>query len=440
VSVSQLSPSGSFVDLRRVRVRRIEAWERERWDALMARHHYLGLRALVGESVRHVGELEGRWLALLGWCTAALKCSARDRWIGWPPWLQWRRLHGIANNARFLILPGVAVPNLASRVLGLSVRRLSEDFEQLYGHRIVLAETFVDPRRFAGTCYRAAGWQELGSTRGFARQAGQWRHHGQSKRVWVRVLDPRGLARLADPATPNDLDKEGKMVVSPLTNQQAETLWESLLQLPDPRQRRGRRHSKMSVLAVAICAVMGGARGLTAIGEAALRLPQRLLKRLGCRLDRRTGRYQAPSESTIRRFLQSVDPEAVERVLGGWLRSVEAAAQTVVALDGKSLRGARRPDGTRVHILGVFATAAGVTWAQHEVPAGSNEIAEARAVLEPLPLQGKVVTADAMHTQRELARFLVEDKQADYALTVKDNQPTLKRDIQTCFDDPAFFP
>lgn len=426
--------------LRDVRVRPIRRGERSRWESLMSRHHYLGFRALVGESLRYVAEWDGRWLALLGWCTAAFKCAARDRWIGWPAWLQWRRLHLIANNARFLILPGIEVSNLASRVLGLNVRRLCSDWRDRYGHGIVLAETFVDPLRFRGTCYRAAGWQELGGTRGFARQAGRYREHGQSKRIWVRVVDRSGWARLCDPRLQSDLDKEGKTVTTTLSNQQADTLWEALLSLPDPRQRKGRRHSKTSILAVTICAVMGGACGLTAIGEAAQRLPQRLLKRLGCRFNERSGRYQAPSEPTIRRFLQRVEPVAVEAALSGWLRALEQDSEPVVALDGKTLRGARRADGTLMHLLSAFSAATGATWAQREVPPSSNEIAEARAVLEPLPLEGAVVTADAMHTQRELAQFLVEQKGADYAFTVKDNQPTLKQDLHTLFEDPAFSP
>jgi len=149
-------------------VRLICAGERVEWDTLMRAHHYLGLTAMVGRSLRYVAEVDGRWLALLGWASPALKCASRDAWIGWPPTLQWQRLALIANNSRFLILPGVRVKNLASRILGLNLARLSQDWLDMHGHRLLLAETFIDPARFAGTCYRAANWTELGSTRGNA--------------------------------------------------------------------------------------------------------------------------------------------------------------------------------------------------------------------------------------------------------------------------------
>ena len=127
--------------LREVTVRpTVGTSERSRWDALMAAHHYLPFRGLVGRSVRHVVVLGEHWLALIGWHAGAFKLQARDRWIGWLPEQQIRRLHLIANNARFLILPGCGAANLASRVLGLSVRRVSDDFRAVHGHPVLLAE------------------------------------------------------------------------------------------------------------------------------------------------------------------------------------------------------------------------------------------------------------------------------------------------------------
>lgn len=142
--------------------------ERARWRELMQQHHYLGFARIVGESLCYVASRGADWVALLGWGSAALKCGPRDGWIGWQRSLQWRRLHLIANNVRFLILPGWHQPNLASRLLALNLKRLSRDWELYFGHPILIAETFVDSARFRGTCYRAAGWQVLGQTRGFA--------------------------------------------------------------------------------------------------------------------------------------------------------------------------------------------------------------------------------------------------------------------------------
>ena len=136
------------VELRPVRVA-----ERELWDRLMRYHHYLGFHSLIGQSLRYVAVHKDRWLALLGWGAAAHKCKVRDQWIGWTPALKLQRLPLVVNTSRFLILPDVSVPNLASRVLCLNLKRLSHDWQVAHGHPIYLAETFVDPRFYRGTCY-----------------------------------------------------------------------------------------------------------------------------------------------------------------------------------------------------------------------------------------------------------------------------------------------
>ncbi len=424
-------------ELRSVVVRLVRPGERAEWDRLLRQHHYLGFRGWVGESLRYVAEQQGRWIALLGWCAAALKCQARDRWIGWPEVVKWQRLRLVVNNARFLILPGPRVANLASRVLSLNLKRLSADWQVVHGHAVFLAETFVDPRRFAGTCYRAAGWLELGPTRGYRRRAGRYEAHGEPKIVWVRPLVRQAAQRLCT------LGGEA-MVQSPprpmrLSAAKAEELLRVLMRLPDPRQRRGRRHDQMSILAVAICAVLCGARSYVAMGEWAQRCHQNLLRRLGCRRDA-GGRYVAPSEPTIRRQLQSIDAEQVDRALSGWYASLAGSEGQAVAIDGKTLRGARRANGSQVHLLSAVLHGVGVTLGQCEVAEKSNEIPAARVLLEGLELRGRVVTADALHTQQELARWLVEEKGADYLFTVKDNQPTLRQDIAAGFEPVAFPP
>ncbi|WPL13892.1 hypothetical protein Thiosp_03717 [Thiorhodovibrio litoralis] len=131
---------------------------------------------------------------------AAWKCAARDRWIGWDRRYQFDRLHLIANNARFLILPQWHAPNLASRVLGLCEQRVGADWQARFGYPLWLLETFVDPRRFTGTCYRAANWLEVGQTRGYRRtRAGYSDRPDGAKLVFVRPLIAHAQARLAHP-------------------------------------------------------------------------------------------------------------------------------------------------------------------------------------------------------------------------------------------------
>ncbi|WP_139113678.1 Druantia anti-phage system protein DruA, partial [Acidithiobacillus thiooxidans] len=184
--------------LHRVQVRPILPTERGRWNTLMQTYHYRGFRTLAGRNLRYVATLDGRWVALLGWHAAAFQCQARDRWIGWSWILRRQRLHLIANNARFLILPGESFPNLASRILALNLHRLSADWQSVYGHPIVLAETFVESPRFTGACYRAANWVDVGATKGFARRpGGGYVHHGQPKRLLLFPLHPQARAWLA---------------------------------------------------------------------------------------------------------------------------------------------------------------------------------------------------------------------------------------------------
>jgi hypothetical protein len=413
--------------LRQVCVRPIEPEERARWDALVDRHHYLGLRSLFGKTLRYVAVADGRWLALLGWQAAALKCAARDDWIGWPRVLHYQRLHLLANNARFLILPGVQVSNLASRVLALNLRRLCADWQRVHGHPLLLAETFVDPSRFTGACYRAANWQALGNTRGFARHNARYSAHGQPKQVLIYPLHARARALLCAPALPPAWSTPMQRVS--LTSAQMEDLHHRLRALPDCRHARGQRHRLATVLTIAIAAVLAGSRGYTAIAEWAARLTQPQLKRLRARYNRRTARFEAPSEPTIRRILQNGDVARVDASLSDWLLGLTDPAEAV-AVDGKTLRGAVREDASQVHLLSAFLHAQGITLAQREIAAKTNEIPEIKPLLAPLPLHGRVVTADALHTQRETARFLVEDKHAHYLFTVKENQPTLYGDLK----------
>lgn len=420
---------GPPIDLSRVRVRLIEPEERSRWDRLIEAHHYLGRSRLVGRSLRYVAECGDEWLALIGWAAAALKCAPRDTWIGWSKALQWQRVHFIANNSRFLILPGVQVPNLASRVLSVNLARLSADWQTIHGYPLLLAETFIDPARFAGTCYRAANWIDLGETRGFAKSNTTYVAHGQAKRILVYPLSRKARAMLTAPLSDPPLPTS-KVKTLRLSEADAESLLERLAKIRDPRFLRGRRHNLRSVLAVCVCAVVSGARGATAIAEWAHRASQSLLARLRCRIDPATRRLIPPSVSTIQRVLRQLDVGDLERVLGDWLQTrLPPAVMPAVALDGKTLKGARS-DGRTLHLMAAFAHQTGVVLAQRAVDQKSNEITAVKPLLDPLPLEGQVVTADAMHTQTETARYLVEEKRAHYLFTAKDNQPRLKRDIE----------
>ena len=136
------------------------------WNELIDRYHYLGYKPLPGAQLRYFAESDGEKLALLGFGAAAWKTAPRDDFIGWTPAVRERNLHLIVNNARFLILPWVKSKNLASKLLGMVVKQLPGDWEERYGYRPTLLETFVERARFEGTCYKAANWSFLGYTKG----------------------------------------------------------------------------------------------------------------------------------------------------------------------------------------------------------------------------------------------------------------------------------
>lgn len=407
--------------------------ERLGWRAYMQRFHYLGDCRLVGESLRYVALLGDELVALLGWGAASLCNEPRDRHLGWASAAKASGLHQVVNNARFLVLPWARQPNLASRILGANLRRLSADWEAAYGHRVLLAETFVDTSRFAGTCYRASNWRYLGETKGFAKRGARYSYHGQPKAVFIYPLHRRALELLrAVPQAPAARDDEeaGMRTLQceelPLDGEGG--LFAVLGAITDPRKRRGVRHPLQSVLAVAVCATLAGARGFGAIYEWAADQSNELRGRLRC------WRRRPPAERTIRRVLLVVDAQEIDTKVGQWLAGLRQPRGRALALDGKTLRGSRDGEaGGAVHLLAAVLHGSGEVVAQTRVDTKTNEITRVAPLLGDLDIRGAVVTTDALLTQREIARHLVKDKQADYVFTVKDNQPTLRKDIYDLF-------
>lgn len=248
-------------------------------------------------------------------------------------------------------------------------------------------------------------------------------------------------------------------------------LLELLALVPDPRKRRGIRHSVVAVLAVAAAAVLAGSKSVLAVGEWAGEAPHVVLGALGSRRGPRTGQFTAPHCDTFRRVLRTVDADAVDTMIGAFLtermgvgsppapdedgqpdyrtdpgqdlsgrgnqppresreeppdQSREEPIVGALSVDGKAVRGARRDDGRAVHLLAATVHGVPAVLAQRDVAHKTNEITQVKPLLAPLNLAGWAVTLDALHCQRETARYLVEDKNAAYVFTAaKDNQPTL---------------
>jgi SRSO17 transposase len=174
------------------------------WDSLVRQYHYLGYQRLLGHRLKYLAFLQDHPVAALSFSAPALKLAVRDRFIGWSAQQRKRYLHHLANNSRFLILPGVQIPHLASHVLALTIRRLKQDWQQHFHTPLWLLETFVDPDRFRGTSYKAANWHSLGSTGGFGKQGIHYTYHGSRKEVYVYVLASDFRQRIGCPSLPFD--------------------------------------------------------------------------------------------------------------------------------------------------------------------------------------------------------------------------------------------
>jgi hypothetical protein len=172
VSVDQSPLQGILADLGAIEIRQVRRSPDEAvFNGLIQQHHYLGYTQPVGEHLKYLVYCEGRPIACQAWSSAPRHLGSRDRFIGWGEQARLANIRLLAYNTRFLILPWVSVPHLASHLLGRIARRLSADWQALYGHPIYFVETFVDPQRFRGTCYRAANWTHLGVTTGRGKDA-----------------------------------------------------------------------------------------------------------------------------------------------------------------------------------------------------------------------------------------------------------------------------
>ena len=321
------------MNLREIVVRPVRSPEERLYQDLMRQHHYLGALPKIGETLWYVAVWRNEWVALLSFSASALKCEARDRWIGWDFRLQYGRLKLIVNNSRFLILPNGHVANWGSRILSLCQKRLCEDWHKAFGHPIVLLETFVDPQRFHGTVYKADNWLYVGDTKGFRRtRFGYSATPDSPKMVFLKPLqaDARELLSrtiLSAPYCPGD----SKIM---LNADQMKSLPSFFKGIPDPRRAQGRRHRLNTVLAIAAGAVLCGMRGYKAISDWADSLGQKARERFNCR--REKGRYVVPSEFIIRDVLVRVDPQHLDRALQRWNEAYGGEDKSL-SIDGKTM-------------------------------------------------------------------------------------------------------
>ena len=389
----------------------------------MNENHYLGFKQFAGRSLRYVAEHEGKWLAIAGWQAGAFKCRPRDRFVGWKKECQFKNLHLIGNNTRFLVLGRAGeFPNLASYFLSAMTRRLSSDWMERYGHGLLLAESFVDPGRFDGAMYKAANWKFVGLTRGYARSNGTYRKpHGNKKELYVYSLRRNALRMLRNADSLGE-EWKAKRATTRRSDEQLRSLYEELGEVEDFRRAQGRKHSMACVLSIYILTLLSGMSGPVAAAQYGKSLSQKELSLLGGWYNRKKRRYESPSQTTMHRVTSSLDTREFQSVLARYC-SPRVGFGEAVAIDGKRIRGANRNGDNHYETVTLVEHGSGMPLGSLDFRDEGAEAAAVFALLEEVGVEGRVLTLDALHTTKNLARTIVETHGADFVFTVKGNSP-----------------
>lgn len=424
---------------------RVAAEDEIRWfDDLLGKHHYLGAGQPVGDYLRQVVELDGQPVALLVWGPACYALKDRDRWISWSANQRVERLKLVVQNRRFLLLTDKGqAPNLASQALSAALRVLPEHWQQRFGYRPLLAETFTDPEAYAGTCYKASNWEPAGYSAGYRRhRADFYVANERPKKLWLFPLAPDARQHLRALQVPEACRAGLSAAPSgtlPVGAGQLDSLLDVFRRAPDPRDDNT-RYRIGPVLTLIALALLAGRREIAEIVRFATTLTPAQRRRIGLPIKRGTRRfYQVPGYGVFYQVLTRMDPEAFASRLNAWLGHRAGTLPAALALDGKMIRDhiglltlAQHEDG---------APQAVAVYDQKENTPRCEQTAAA-ALLAKLPaLDGKLITADPLHCQRGLARTVVE-KGGDYLFQIKGNQPKLLQQAQgwDALKDTPFLP
>jgi hypothetical protein len=427
----------------------MEVWvargqDAEWFDQQMGEHHYLGAGRSVGDYLRQVVALEGKAVALLVWGPACYALKDRDLWISWSACQRVERLKLIVQNRRFLVFSAKGqAPNLASQAMGAALRALRGQWQDCFGYRPLLAESFTDPEAYAGTCYKASNWEPVGWSVGYSRhRADFYVPNDRPKRLWLRPLVPEAREQLRAMELPAECC--GGLVVAPagqlpLKQPEVDSLREVFIKAPDPRAANT-RYRVAPVLVIVALALLAGRREIAEIARFATTLTQTQRRRLG--LPRKKGTrafYQVPGYDVFYQVLTRMDPQAFAERLSQWLLARAGSLPSALAMDGKMIR-----DHIGLLTLAQHEDGAPQAVAVYDQKEGTErcEQTAALALLQSVEaLDGKIITADPLHGQRKVARAIVE-KGGDYLLQIKGNQKHLLKQAQRldALQDTPFLP
>jgi hypothetical protein len=412
-------------------IREIEQHEHEHFKQLLDEKHPQHEPAHVGRELQIVVERNGEWIAILLWTSACQRLQDRDEWIGWTNAQRAQRLNLIVQLRRYLLLsPPATQHNLASEVLAASTKTIVELWKNRFGYEPLLLESFCDIEAHAGTCYKAAGWEAAGLTKGYAKHRGDYyTFHGRPKKLFLRRLGKRAVQWISAPHLPKRYAigetacAHGQM---PIKASQMRSLSDALRRTADPRAKN-RQFPLGAVLSVIAMALLSGARDISQILRFSWRLLPIQRASLGFRRKPNEKIYRMPNYSVYRDILKGLDLEAFAKNLSDWLSLNRGSLPAALALDGKMIRDT-------IGVLSVVDVETGVPVAMSIITEkkGDGEHCEkivARTVVSKMPDgQGCIISGDALHTDKTMARLSVENGM-DYLLQVKGNQPRLKKRI-----------
>lgn len=342
--------------------------------------------------------------AVLCWSGAALRLKDRDEWISWDPLTRGSRLPLVTQLRRFLVLQSRRKPNLATRCLGLALRKLPDHFEEKYGYRPLLAESFSDPQCHEGTIYKAGNWTPLGFSKGFRRHKTEfYRDEKSPKKYWIYPLHKKAQSLLSSPSPLAEIYQKGTCegvagARCALACKHLRSLSDAFHDIPDHRSPNSRRYSKIAMFSLIAHGLLVGAPDVKSIWKRATALSQGQREAIGLNVRNKHGRLVMPSYDALNNFVNEADPHALAEALNRWFAVHQDKLPKSLALDGKDLGhglGAivticRHEDGRPVAMESYSGAKDDC-----ELPVAQELLGKSSGILE-----NATITSDALHTQK----------------------------------------